>query len=84
MNSPAVSKVCQTRFFLLSNYLYLTNKLTEMLDENQRQSLLESIKAGLIITWKHINFHGEYDFSAEKMQDSVGLNLLQILTWKAE
>jgi TnpA family transposase len=36
------------------NYLYLTNNLTEMLDEHQRQLLLESIKAGSIITWKHI------------------------------
>ncbi len=66
------------------NYLYLTNKLTEMPDDHQRQSLLESIKAGSIITWKHINFHGEYDFSTEKMQDSVGLNLPKILAWKAE
>ncbi|MEJ7861714.1 MAG: Tn3 family transposase [Pyrinomonadaceae bacterium] len=66
------------------NYLYLTNKLTEMSDKHQRQSLLESIKDGSIITWKHINFHGEYDFSAEKMQDSVGLNLPKILAWKAE
>lgn len=66
------------------NYLYLTNKLTEMPDEHQRQALLESVKAGSIITWKHINFHGEYDFSAEKMQDSVGLNLPKIMAWKAE
>ena len=55
-----------------------------MPDDHQRQTLLESIKAGSIITWKHINFHGEYDFSAEKMQDSVGLNLPKILAWKAE
>ena len=26
----------------------------------------------------------EYDFSADKMQDSVGLNLPKILAWKAE
>ena len=66
------------------NYLYLTNKLTEMQNDHQKQALLESVKAGSIITWKHINFHGEYDFSAEKMQDSVGLNLPKIMAWKAE
>jgi len=25
-------------------------------------------------TWKHINLHGEYDFSDDKMEDSVGLD----------
>jgi hypothetical protein len=64
--------------------MYLTNKLTEMPDDCQRQALLESITADSIITWKHINFHGEYYFSAEKMRDSVGLNLPKILAWKAE
>ncbi|MDQ3132871.1 MAG: DUF4158 domain-containing protein [Acidobacteriota bacterium] len=59
-------------------------KLSKQTLLRQRQSLLESIKAGSIIIWKHINFHGEYDFSAEKMQDSVGLNLPKILAWKAE
>ena len=24
-------------------------------------------------TWKHVNLHGEYDFSDEKMMDSIGL-----------
>lgn len=55
-----------------------------MPDDHQRQALLESNEAGSIIIWKHINFHGEYDFSAEKMQDSVGLNLPKILAWRAD
>ena len=61
--------------FIFWNYLYLTNKQTEMPDEYQRQALLETVKGGSIITRKLINFYGEYDFSSEKLQNSVGLNL---------
>ena len=30
---------------------------------------------GSVITWKHFNLHGEFDFSDEKMIDSIGLTL---------
>jgi TnpA family transposase len=45
------------------NYLCLTQKLTEMTNENDKQELLKTFKNSSIITWQHINFHGEYDFS---------------------
>jgi len=66
------------------NYLYLTQKLTELNTENEKQELLESFKNSSIITWQHINFHGEYDFSEEKTRDSIGFNLPKILSWKLE
>jgi hypothetical protein len=53
-----------------------------LLPEPEKDELLKAIKEGSIIIWRHINFHGEYDFSEEKMQDSVGLNLAKILAWK--
>jgi hypothetical protein len=28
---------------------------------------------GLFVSWQHINLLGEYDFSDEKLQDSVGV-----------
>lgn len=64
------------------NYLYLTQKLTELTDETKKQQLLETFKESSIITWQHINFHGEYDFSEEKSKDSVGFDLPKILSWK--
>ncbi|MCY7344730.1 MAG: Tn3 family transposase [Pyrinomonadaceae bacterium] len=66
------------------NYLYLTQKLTELSTENEKQELLETFKNSSIITWQHINFHGEYDFSEEKTRDSIGFNLPKILSWKLE
>jgi TnpA family transposase len=64
------------------NYLFLTQKLTETDNENEKQKLLETFKNSSIITWQHINFHGEYDFSEENTRDSVGFDLPKILSWK--
>ena len=66
------------------NYLYLMQRLTALNSENEKQELLETFKNSSIITWQHINFHGEYDFSDEKTKDSVGFNLPKILSWKLE
>ncbi|MEZ6099344.1 MAG: hypothetical protein R3E01_10255 [Pirellulaceae bacterium] len=43
------------------------------LNPERRQELLEIFRRGSLTTWQHINLHGEYDFSDEKMEDSVGL-----------
>jgi len=64
------------------NYLYLTQRLTALNSENEKQELLETFKNSSIITWQHINFHDEYDFSEEKTKDSVGFDLTKILSWK--
>ena len=34
---------------------------------------------GSIVHWHHLNLHGEYDFSEERLRDSVGLDLSKIL-----
>lgn len=34
---------------------------------------------GSIVLWHHLNLHGEYDFSEDKLQDSVGFDLPRIL-----
>ena len=38
----------------------------------RRKELIELKRSSMAI-WKHFNLHGEYDFSDEKMEDSVGL-----------
>jgi hypothetical protein len=44
-------------------------------DPERRQDLLAAVKNGSVVSWRHVNLHGEYDFSEEKMQDSVGLEM---------
>lgn len=54
------------------NYLYLSQQLSQTTREEQ-SLLLNTIKAGSAVAWQHINMHGEYDFSEEKLTDSLGL-----------
>ena len=53
-------------------------KRIEEQDDKRRRELFESLRGGSIIAWAHINLLGEYDFSDEKLQDSVGLEIPQI------
>jgi TnpA family transposase len=57
------------------NYLYLSRELTSEKNDERKAKLLEAIQNGSVVTWAHFNLHGEFDFSDEKMQDSVGLLL---------
>jgi len=38
-----------------------------------REILFQAITNGSVVSWQHINLLGEYDFSDEKLQDSVGI-----------
>ena len=55
------------------NYMYLTKKLKDTESEINKEILLTSIKNHSPISWAHINLLGEYDFSMEKLKDSVGI-----------
>jgi len=33
-----------------------------------------AVRNGSVVTWQHINLHGEYDFADEKLQDSIRLH----------
>ena len=62
------------------NYLYLTQKIAEAESEERRQELLTAVRSGSVASWRHFNLHGEYDFSDEKLQDSIGLQAAKILS----
>jgi TnpA family transposase len=56
------------------NYLYLSQTLHKTSSKQRKQQLLASIQAGSVMRWQHINLHGEYDFSDDKLTDSLGLS----------
>jgi hypothetical protein len=58
------------------NYLYLSQLLAEEPDAGCQQALLTAFLNGSIVHWHHLNLHGEYDFSEERLRDSVGLDPL--------
>lgn len=55
------------------NYLYLSRELAAEKNEERKAELIEAIRNGSAATWKHFNLHGEFDFSDERMVDSIGL-----------
>jgi TnpA family transposase len=60
------------------NYLYL-NQLLVRADANKRKEIIEALQHGFIMIWRHYNLHGEFDFSDDRMADSVGLASPKIL-----
>jgi hypothetical protein len=55
------------------NYRYLSRVLAEEKNEKPRAALIEVVRNGSVATWVHFNLHGEFDFSDERMVDSMGL-----------
>jgi TnpA family transposase len=55
------------------NYLFLARALDEESDETRKTELIEAIRNGSVVTWRHFNLHGEFDFSDDRMIDSIGL-----------
>ncbi len=55
------------------NYLYLSKKLDQAETIEAKDHLLAAITSHSVVSWAHINLLGEYDFSDEKLQDSVGI-----------
>jgi len=59
----------------LLNYLFLSHKIEEQKDPNIRKAMERSVAVGFVVAWRHSNLLGEYDFSDEKLQDSVVIQL---------
>lgn len=55
------------------NYLYLTRKLAQIDNDEAREQLLKTIATHSPVSWAHINMLGEYDFSDEILQDTLGI-----------
>lgn len=67
---------------LCYNYAVLSKKLAEETSEVQRRLMVKVIRNGSPLAWQHVNFLGEYNFSEEKIRDSVGINRDMILALK--
>jgi TnpA family transposase len=55
------------------NYLYLARQVKKAPDAEARDNLLRLIAAHSPMSWAHINMLGEYDFSEEKLRDTLGI-----------
>ena len=55
------------------NYLYFEHRLKALADPAEKQALIDTISRHSMISWRHVNMLGEYDFSDERLRDSFGL-----------
>lgn len=67
---------------VLWNYLYLSQILVNE-DTEGKSTLLKTIKHGSVISWRHINLHGEYSFNAANdPEENLAFELDKIRTLK--
>ena len=62
---------------VLWNYLALSEKVLNTTSKEDREALIEAIRGGSMITWKHVNLRGEYDFR-RKQRTGLQFNLDRI------
>lgn len=67
----AACKMLIQNAIVLWNYLYLSEHLLNIHDEAARAKTAESMLNGSVLTWKHINLHGEYDFTRDATNDTM-------------
>lgn len=59
----AICKMIIQNAIILWNYIELTMMILNEKDEDKRKEMLANIKESSILTWRHVNMHGIYDFS---------------------
>jgi hypothetical protein len=77
--------MCKTiiqNIIILWNYIALT-KIIMRSDPDERAQLLESITSASILTWKHVNLHGTYDFSNLFSSNDADYTLDDVINFKA-
>lgn len=55
------------------NYLYMTRLIQQVKDPEERQQKLKEVQLSSPMTWKHLSFSGQYDFSDEYLSDAFDL-----------
>lgn len=61
------------RIVYLGPDVYLSQRVLQTADPGQQHVFIETIRHGSPIACQHINLLGEYDFSDERLEDSVGI-----------
>lgn len=74
-------KVLIQNAIVLWNYLYLSQLLTNCHDLKERDKMINLIKEGSVICWKHINLHGEFDFRRQ-ISGGAQFDIKRILSLK--
>ncbi len=69
-NIAVACKVLIQNSIVLWNYLYLSQLLTNCSNEKERNEMISLIKEGSVLSWAHVNLHGEFDFKRKAANES--------------
>jgi len=86
IEDQAIATICKViiqNSVVLWNYLYLSQLLTNCTDEHEKKEIVGMISRSSVITWQHINLHGEYDFRQQAANEST-FNIQKILSLSFE
>lgn len=61
------------------NYLYLSKRIATAQTLEEKRDIVRAVETGSIVTWQHVNFHGEYDLSEKSLQGAEKFDLDEIL-----
>jgi len=50
--------------------IIISDLILKTKNREQRASIIEAIGQGSVITWRHVNLRGEYDFTRKPANDS--------------
>ncbi len=74
-------KILIQNAIVLWNYLYLSQLLANCINDRERADMVSMIKGGSVITWRHINLHGEYNFRRDAI-NSQSFDMKKIMSLK--
>lgn len=64
---------------ILWNYLFISDKLSEIKEEDEIRKNIELMKNSSIMTWQHVNMHGEYDFIINTDKPPFNMDIINSL-----
>lgn len=67
---------------VLWNELFLSQKIANAETEEEKKSLLSTIRNGTTLIWHYVNLHGEYDFTNDVDQGALLFDMNKILALK--
>jgi len=58
---------------ILWNYLFISEKLSKIESKQEYDRIIDILKQSSVMTWQHINMHGEYDFEISNKESKFDL-----------
>jgi hypothetical protein len=66
---------------VLWNYLYLSDLLSKVEQQEEIEEIILTVRNSTALTWKHINFIGEYDFTNLLNDKELRFDMDKLKAW---